>query len=208
MPISLLQLLARPDLTVDEIAMALDLELPDLCAKHAEPGTQKDIHELESFAATRARIAAIALLPRAVDALAGMIQDYTETARRVPVRDSAERALLTEQQRQNARRACALLLKIANFHPTPRSTHTPQKPHTPKSAPAQQGDAPPAQRIDTLRSELAAASTQTQNQTPSPKHATPQKGHFIPGPLNRSTRAVAQSESQTPTLTASFSPSG
>lgn len=205
MATSLLQLLAKPDLTVDEIAMALDLELPDLCARHAEPGTQKDIHELESFAATRARIAAIALLPRAVDALAGMIQDYTETARRVPVRDSAERALLTEQQRQNARRACALLLKIANFHPAPRSTHTPQKPHTPKPAPAQSGDVPPAQPIDTPRSDVPAPSEES---PPHPEHATPQQSHFIPGPLNRSTRAVAQSESQTPTLTAALSPSG
>jgi hypothetical protein len=208
MPTSLLQLLARPDLTVDEIAMALDLELPDLCAKHAEPGTQRDIHELESFAATRARIAAIALLPRAVDALAGMIQDYTETARRVPIRDSAERALLTEQQRQNARRACALLLKIANFHPTPRSTHTPQKPHTPKPAPAHPIDAP--------RSDVPAPSEESPTQTPSPEHATPQQTLPNPRPLNRpapktqprSTPASAKPTASIPASSPAFSASG
>jgi hypothetical protein len=112
----LLSDLSRPDLTLEEIGDRRECSLADLAARLTRPDAREAIENLETLAAARVRLGALAFLPRAIDALVTMIEAYTHHASRTPVREGAP---IAELQRQNARRACNLLMRLARFSTTP-----------------------------------------------------------------------------------------
>jgi hypothetical protein len=108
----LLSDLSRPDLTLEEIGDRHQCSLADLAVRLTRPDAREAIENLETLAAARVRLGALAFLPRAIDALVTMIEAYTHHASRTPVREGAP---IAELQRQNARRACNLLMRLARF---------------------------------------------------------------------------------------------
>jgi len=136
------QFLTRSDLTLHEIADAFDTTLEALTLYLTSDEGLAQVATTELACALRIRLAAMHYLPRAVDALGTMLEDYTQSTRNLPARESSsslQSQTLREEQRKNARRASHLLFRIAHF--TPRLirayTHTPHEPNlsTPPSTP-------------------------------------------------------------------------
>ncbi len=150
----LLELLISPDLSLNEVAAKLGVPLSRLSLYLATSDEGHDlIALLQNLCATRARLAATALLPRAITALKHNLNDY----------DTLVRAgTATDTHHDRARRAAHLLLRIASFH-TSRSTGprpTPTSHALPLRAPAHQPGMQPDRKGGLRATALSPSRTQ------------------------------------------------
>ncbi|MBX3358071.1 MAG: hypothetical protein KF745_06560 [Phycisphaeraceae bacterium] len=140
-----------PTLTLRDVADLHHTTVEALVLWFAEPEIAERLDHIESTIARRTRIVASNFLPAATIALGRSIDEHNADESHFPVRPGDQRGLeLRRRSRETARRAAALLLRLANFTPGPRrhafTNHTPPPPPTVPSTtppPAQHHPAPP-----------------------------------------------------------------
>lgn len=128
---------ATADLSLRELAQRHDISVEALCAfMHSDAGAAQ-LNAIYAAAILRARIAAAAHLPLVVDALAWMLTAHSaQTSRDLPPQ-TPRAAALRQHARENARKAAALLLRIATLLPRPLTSQLISPPaHSPAHPPA------------------------------------------------------------------------
>ncbi|MBX3359452.1 MAG: hypothetical protein KF745_13615 [Phycisphaeraceae bacterium] len=139
-----------PTLTLRDVADLHNTTVEALVLWFAEPEIAERLDQIESTIARRTRIVASNFLPAATIALGRSIDEHNSDEAHFPVRAGDQRGLeLRRRSRETARRAAALLLRLANFTPgprhstsTPRPAHAPSPTRTPTPAPSSQSIAP------------------------------------------------------------------
>ncbi|MBX3359813.1 MAG: hypothetical protein KF745_15465, partial [Phycisphaeraceae bacterium] len=127
----------------------------------AEPEIAERLDQIESTIARRTRIVASNFLPAATIALGRSIDEHNSDEAHFPVRPGDQRGLeLRRRSRETARRAAALLLRLANFTPGPRRFTS-----TPRPAPAPSPTPTPSPT-------LSAPSSLPNSSTPAPRSST------------------------------------
>lgn len=164
--------LIDPTMTLMDIAATHDTSLDGLTLWMASDDAQKRILDLQSALAARARLAATAHLPTAVETLHQILLNANDEESHVLVRPGS--VLASEQRRrarETARRASTLLLRIARFFPASAPpASVPRVPHSPPdrttSALTQPAHAPATVDLTALLAAIAA-SIPPQSQTDS-----------------------------------------
>ncbi|MBX3357497.1 MAG: hypothetical protein KF745_03625 [Phycisphaeraceae bacterium] len=140
-----------PTLTLRDVADLHNTTVEALVLWFAEPEIAERLDHIESTIARRTRIVASNFLPAATIALGRSIDEHNSDESHFPVRPGDQRGLeLRRRSRETARRAAALLLRLANFTPGPRrgtsysASPAPRPPsHAPPPPPAPVADPPP-----------------------------------------------------------------
>ena len=130
--------------SLEDIANNYDIAVEALLVWLARPDIQERLSTNTTTTAARARFVAAAHLPQAVSALVTMMEAYASSECNDAYPDNMQASALRETQRQNARRAGALLLRIARYY-APISDPTPRAPRALTLAgSSDQSDAPRA----------------------------------------------------------------
>ncbi|MBX3358501.1 MAG: hypothetical protein KF745_08735 [Phycisphaeraceae bacterium] len=171
-----------PTLTLRDVADLHHTTVEALILWFAEPEIAERLDQIESTIARRTRIVASNFLPAATIAMGRSIDEHNADESHFPVRPGDQRGLeLRRRSRETARRAAALLLRLANFTPGPRratdtTCNTPPRPPTP---------APPSPQHSTALSPARPLSLPHTPSTPSSSNPAPR--HESPLPSNPST---------------------
>ncbi|MBX3358411.1 MAG: hypothetical protein KF745_08280 [Phycisphaeraceae bacterium] len=177
-----------PTLTLRDVAELHHTTVEALVLWFAEPEIAERLDQIESTIARRTRIVASNFLPAATIALGRSIDEHNADEAHFPVRPGDQRGLeLRRRSRETARRAAALLLRLANFTPGPRrysysSRPTPTQPSTPSSPPSA---APPPAPTSAAPSPAAPTAL-----SPAPHSAIPSRAP-APTPLAPAVRSAA-----------------
>ena len=102
--------------SLEDIANNYDIAVEALLVWLARPDIQERLSTNTTTTAARARFVAAAHLPQAVSALVTMMEAYASSECNDAYPDNMQASALRETQRQNARRAGALLLRIARYY--------------------------------------------------------------------------------------------
>jgi len=193
--IEFVQFLTRSDLTLHEIADAFNTTLEALTLYLTSEEGLAQIATTELACALRIRLAAMHHLPRAVDALGTMLEDYTQSTRNLPARESSsnlQSQTLREEQRKNARRASHLLFRLAHFTPRPirAYTHTSQDP-TPTLTPPSTPASPPTRTQASTQNSIQGQSLQTESTRPR-EPILQQTSKPAPAPTNPPTQSLSE----------------
>jgi len=148
----LLDQLADPDLSFHQVASLNNTSTEALAAFIASPDIQQRLLTLQQAAATRTRLVTSGSLLHAARALTRILQDFvTESAQAGPEPKTPVAAEQRHRARESARKAAALLFRLANFDPTrPRLRVRPAQsdPLAPQTSESQTPD--PAPHANTL----------------------------------------------------------
>ncbi|MBX3358356.1 MAG: hypothetical protein KF745_08005 [Phycisphaeraceae bacterium] len=160
-----------PTLTLRDVADLHHTTVEALVLWFAEPEIAERLDHIESTIARRTRIVAFNFLPAATIALGRSIDEHNADEAHFPVRSGDQRGLeLRRRSRETARRAAALLLRLANFTPGPRrATDTRPASPPPSAPPPQRQSTTPPQPAPAPASRLLDGSPCS----PSPSAATP-----------------------------------
>jgi hypothetical protein len=127
--------LADPDLSLRDVAEANNTTLDALALFLARPDMAERLEAIESLAARRARLIATLSLDKLAATLARIIEETDAELAHVPVNPKSLPALEQRRRtRETARRAGALLLRIARFsslRPTIAANASPPAPASP-----------------------------------------------------------------------------
>ena len=111
--------LTDPTQSLCDVAETLHITVSALALWMAKPEIAEQLDAVDSAAARQARSCATHHLPRAVDALVMILQAYTGHERTSLPKPGTPAFENLRHHREGARRAAALLHRIANFHPSP-----------------------------------------------------------------------------------------
>lgn len=133
---ALLADLADPALSMRALATLYRTTLDALCAFLARPDIAARVDQVESAYARHARFVAAAHLPAAARYLTRLLDEQVQIVTHAPVRPDNHKALETRRRTlETARRAAALLMRIATFTPGPakhqRQRHAADEPASP-----------------------------------------------------------------------------
>ncbi|HEX8875293.1 MAG TPA: hypothetical protein VF777_00985 [Phycisphaerales bacterium] len=132
----MLEILQRPDFTLEMCADEFQVTLPALCAFLTSDRGLVLLAHTELAQAIHIRAIAIAQLPRVIDAMTYALEDFANTCRNVPINPRSMPALeFVERAKDTARRNGQLLLRLAHFTPRPLRAYAPPSP--PRPAPRQ-----------------------------------------------------------------------
>ncbi len=177
---------ATTDAILQSIAADYSLSLTDIAAQHQTTIealtawlTREDIDErltaIESACARRARLTAANHLPAVAHVAKQALEEASDVLRLPPDYRTQHAIALRIRATESARRAAALLLRIANFTPGPRRTRQISAPNSPRITPP---PAPPSAEpraefarsepasLPTIESETAASSTESTHSQP------------------------------------------
>ncbi|MBY0113717.1 MAG: hypothetical protein K2Y21_12930 [Phycisphaerales bacterium] len=133
----MLEILQRPDFTLEMCADEFQVTLPALCAFLTSDRGLLLLAHTELAQAIHIRAIAIAQLPRVIDAMTYALEDFAHTCRNVPINPKSMQALeFVERAKDTAGRNGQLLLRLAHFTPRPLRAYAP--PALPR--PAQRGE--------------------------------------------------------------------
>ncbi|MBX3357249.1 MAG: hypothetical protein KF745_02355 [Phycisphaeraceae bacterium] len=139
-----------PTLTLRDVADLHNTTVEALVLWFAEPEIAERLDQIESTIARRTRIVASNFLPAATIALGRSIDEHNADEAHFPVRPGDQRGLeLRRRSRETARRAAALLLRLANFTPGPRRIFYSTRPApTPPLTPAPSSAPSPSRALE------------------------------------------------------------
>ncbi|MBX3356866.1 MAG: hypothetical protein KF745_00410 [Phycisphaeraceae bacterium] len=195
-----------PTLTLRDVADLHHTSVEALVLWFAEPEIAERLDHIESTIARRTRIVASNFLPAATIALGRSIDEHNSDESHFPVRPGDQRGLeLRRRSRETARRATALLLRLANFTPgprryiyTPRPTPAPSSTPIPTSpAPSVSSSAPDAPVPCSSTSPASSPSSSPSARDPQPLHDSP---HPTAAPTPLPARRGAAPHSPEPTF--------
>ena len=123
---AVLEILQRPDFTLERCADEFQVTLPALCVFLTSTRGLLLLAETELAQAIHIRAIAIAQLPRVIDAMTYALEDFANTCRNVPINPKSMPALeFVERAKDTARRNGQLLLRLAHFTPRPLRGYAP-----------------------------------------------------------------------------------
>ncbi|MBX3358725.1 MAG: hypothetical protein KF745_09875 [Phycisphaeraceae bacterium] len=169
-----------PTLTLRDVADLHHTTVEALVLWFAEPEIAERLDHIESTIARRTRIVASNFLPAATIALGRSIDEHNADEAHFPVRPGDQRGFeLRRRSRETARRAAALLLRLANFTPGPRRYSYSTRPvPTPPSTPTPESSPSPL----TAPQPPTPTTTPSRLHTTSPAEPAPRAAHSRPNP--------------------------
>jgi probable HAF family extracellular repeat protein len=188
-PDKVLDNLADPQLTLGDIAYLNDTTLAALTLWMSNPDIAARLDNFETAIARRTRLLALNYLPLAVETLRSTLAAHNDQELNTPFRpDSIKARDYQRRSRETARKAAALLLRLAHF-----DTRVPTEPDAPSSTKGASGGV------------VAAADTSTRvtRIRPSPPSSSP-----VPIPSSVSLRVLRGSSSPDPQPGHALSPPG
>ena len=132
-PLRLADLLTSPSLSLSAVATELGVSFADLLAFLTSPEGESLVHSLTTLHTQRARLAAVALLPKVLTTVNHTLTRYD---------NHIKAGTATDTHHDRARKSCTLLLRLANRRATPLPSLFPSSP-SPSSPPRLSVPLPP-----------------------------------------------------------------